>query len=312
MNSEGPASSDPDHSPDVVGALSLDDLRPLRRLMNIPARALSLLFILAAVVVGGWWLRQMTSALAIPGISVVSIAGGLAEGLADVLMVLLPVALLWRVPSALRSRSLLFVGLSILATLRLLGVVLGVWVTDFNGPTWVIDSESWLRYLQPVAGALIAYGLLQLRVNRPGRRVLLVVLVAILVALELAFPAIVAIQNATAPTSFIAAGVDWWAVLAAVTSGFTAWIVIDAWLGHEPPVLFWTLLSAAALWAIGARLVDLPQAIAIVMFESSLPDIVGTIASVAAAVSTGLMFVAYLRYAPQPADATDVVEDQPR
>jgi hypothetical protein len=312
MSTEPPADIDPDRPSDVVGALSLADLGPLRRLMNIPPRALSLLFILAALIVGGWWLRQLSVALATPDLPGVSLVGGLADGAADVLVVLMPAALLTRVPSALRSRSPLLAGLSILAAVKLVGVVLSVWVSDFNAPTWVIDVATWLRYLQPLGGALIAYGLLQLRADPPGRRRLLVLLVALWVALVLFEPALVAIQNAVGEAAFGGAGISWWAVLVAVTSGFTAWIVVDAWLEHEPPALFWTLLSGAALWAIAARIVGLPQAVVVVMFQSNLPESAYVIVSVASVVSLALAFVAYLSFTPSSLDATEGPGDLPR
>ncbi|MFI5200017.1 MAG: hypothetical protein ACHQXL_06550 [Candidatus Limnocylindrales bacterium] len=312
MSTEPPADIDPDRPSEVVGALTLDDLRSLRRLLNIPPRALSLLFILAALIMGGWWLRQLSVALAAPDLSRVSLLGGLADAAADVLVVLMPVALLTRVPSALRSRGPLFAGLSILAALKLLGVVLDLWVSDFDAPAWVFDVSSWLRYLEPPAGALIAYGLLQLRVNPPGRRSLLVLLVLLWVGLVLFGPALLAIQSTVGEAVFGGPGISWWAVLVAVASGFTAWIVVDAWLDHEAPAFFWTLLSGAALWAIAARIVGLPQAVVVVMFQTNLPDSAYVIVSVASVVAPALAFVAYLCFTPRPGDATEGAEDLPR
>ncbi len=312
MSTEPPADFDPDRPSEVVGALSLDDLRPLRRLLNIPPGALSLLFVLAALIVGGWWLRQLSVASATPEVSSVSLLGGLADAAAEVLVVLMPVALLTRVPSALRSRGPLFAGLSMLAALKLLGVVLNVWLSDFDAPSWVIDVATWLGYLQPLGGALIAYGLLQLRVDPPGRRGLLLLLVLLWVGLALVEPVLVAIQIAVGAAAFDSPGISWWAVLVAVTSGFTAWIVVDAWLDHEPPALFWTLLSGAALWAIAARIVSLPQAVVVVMFQSNLPESASVIVSVASVVSLALAFVAYLWFTPRPLDATEGAEDLPR
>lgn len=292
-----PDSEDPDRPTKAVGTISWNDLGPLA---SNPRVFLSLPFTVGALIVAAWWLRQLNEAMATPGVPAASIVDGILTGFGAVMAALMPVALLWRVPSALRSRTRLFLGLAVLAALEILAVVGGFWEIDLGSGSGLFTLQSSLQFIQPVGVALIAFGLLDLRVRRPGRSSLLIVLVLLYVGLELSQALIIAIENVVGPNNIAGGGIGWWGVLAAVAGAFTAWVVLDAWLNHEQPTEFWTLLSAAILLGLANRIVGVPESILVVVFQSVLPAVVGTVVSLVSAVAVVLTFTAYLRYTPRP------------
>ena len=292
-----PEPKDPGQPTKPEGAFSWSDLGPLA---SSPRVALSLPFTVGALIVATWWLRELSEAASTPGVSAVLLAGGIVHGFGAVMSVLLPVALLWRVPSALRSRTRLFLGLAVLAALQVVAVLGGFWQVDPGAGSPLFTLQSSLEFIVPIGSALVAFGLLDLRVRRPARSSLLIVLVVIYVGLEVSQALIIAIENALGPNNIAGGGISWWAVLTAVVAAFTAWIVLDAWFEREPPTQFWTLLSAAVLLGLATRIVAVPESVAVVVFQSIPPAAIGTLIELVSTVAVVLAFTAYLRFTPRP------------
>ena len=296
MTHRSPDSKDPDRPTKAVGSISWSDLGPLA---GNPRVFLSLPFTVGALIVAVGWLRQINAAMSTPGAPAGAVVEVFLTGLVAVVSVLMPVALLWRVPSAVRSRTRLFLGLAVLAVVQVVTVVGGFLQID-PGASSPFTIDSTIQFIPPIGAALVAFGLLDLRLHWPGRSSLLIVLVIMYVGLEVSTAAIAAIVNAIGPTTIVGAGISWWGVLGAVIGAFTSWIVLDAWLNHEAPTEFWTLLSAAFLLALAGRIVGVPEAIFVLVFQSVVPEVVGFVVSIVGAIAAVLTFAAFVRYAPRP------------
>ena len=113
MGSIRPAIDDTDLSTEVVGALSMADLGPFGR------SPLRLLFVVAAAVVAIGRGELIAGNLGIGGpLDVAAFAG--VSAATETLVVLLPVALLWRVPAAPRTHPMLLGGLALGALVEVL------------------------------------------------------------------------------------------------------------------------------------------------------------------------------------------------
>lgn len=297
MSEPGPEPDEPDDPPQVVGALTLDDFKWLRKiavLTRIPATPLILVFGVAAVLVGAWWVKQLQGAIEVGG-SPGAILDEMFTVIGPVVVVLTPAALLRRDPSALRTRTALLSGLAILALAQFL-IAAGQFATIEADPTSPVGSVilGSLPFLAPTGGALIAYGLLAMRVERPRPGLLLAGILAVYVVLDL-FPELLV---ATQVQVLGQPQISWWSLAVAVTSAFAAWVAVDAWIRKEPPERFWLLLAAAFPLRVLAGVWQVPMAVVVIVNQSQLPAAVYTLATATVALPGILAFVAYLRYAP--------------
>jgi hypothetical protein len=310
MSDHSPEPDEPDDPPEVVGALTLDDFKWLHKialLTRIPATPLILVFSVGAVLVGAWWIKQLLGALGL-GLSPVVMLEGVFSLVSPFLIVLTPAALLRRDPTVLRTRTALLCGLAILALEQFL-IAAGQFATIDASPTSPVGNVilGSLPFLAPVGGAMIAYGLLVMRIERPRSSLLLVGILAVYVALDLRPMLIAASQPLFQPQ------INWWSLAAAVTSAFAVWVAVDAWLRKEPPEPFWLLLGAAFPLRVLAAVWLVPQDVALIVSHTNLPDAVDVAATATIVLPVLLAFVAYLRYAPlAPVKATsdDQADDE--
>ncbi len=312
MSDHSPEPDEPDDPPEVVGALTLDDFKWLRKialLTRIPATPLILVFGVGAVLVGAWWIKQLQGAIEV-GLPPGALLDEIFTVISPVVIVLTPAALLRRDPSALRTRTALLCGLAILAVEQFL-IAAGQFATidvSPNSPFGSVILGS-LPFLAPAGGALIAYGLLVMRVERPRPGFLLVGILAVYLVLNL-FPALLVAAQVQGEGQL---QISWWSLAVAVTSAFAAWVAVDAWVRKESPEPFWLLLAAAFPLRVLAGVWQLPMDVVVIVNQGQLPDAVYALASATVALPGVLALVAYLRYAPlAPVKATgdDQADDE--
>ncbi len=303
---EGDCVDDRDLPGDVVGAISWDDLKPLRRLgavARIPTTALDLVFLAAAFVVIAWWTKTIAAALAEPNVPLMAVPTAVLDEATAVVVALLPVALLWRAPHAPGTHPWLLTGLAVGAAYECFSVVGGLWQVDVSISTPLSTLQSALPYLHPVGIALVGVGLLAIRTGKPRRLRLLAALVGLYVAIELVPAATIATSGALGSDPLWGSAIQWVGILTAITSGFAVWVAVGTWLDREAPVAFWGLLALALPLRLVAAIITVPQDILVLTFQGSLPEIAGTVVSLTYAVAVLLAFVAYARYLPQTASS---------
>jgi len=302
MTSGRPAADDPDVPSEVVGALSWNDLQPLRRLgavRRIRPGLLGLPFVVAALVVGAWWARGLASAATDPLTDWAALAAWTLAGVAAVAAVLLPVALMRRVPDALASQPLLFAGLALGSLVALIDAVIGLWLLDL--PTAAIDLTGFAQDVLPAIGlALVGLGLVRLRGRWPRRPWLLIAIVAVYLGLALLPAGILAVQAQLGSLELFGGGPSLSAILRALATSLLVWVAVDAWLDHEAPARFWGLLAIALPLRLVAAVFQVPQDVAVLAFQGDLGTLVLLPATLAGTLSVLATFVAYARYAPSP------------
>ena len=295
MSGQEPDEEDPDRPSEVVGALSREDFRWLGKvaaLTRIPRLPLLLIFGLAAAAVGAWWVRQY-QLVGDPDVDPVQLVALILSVIAAMTTVLTPAALLWRDPSALRTRTALFGGLALLALQQVLISVGGQTMIDLEGSQSIVGViRGSLPFVEPVGGALVAYGLLVMRIERPRPGLMLAGILGVYAAVRL-LPDLIAALPSQGSLQ-----VDWWSLAIAVTTAFAVWVAVDAWIRREPPELFWLLLAAALPLTILTALLALPESVAVVVYEQSTPWTLVALATLTSVLPMFLAFVAYLRYAP--------------
>jgi len=183
--------------------------------------------------------------------------------------------------------------LAILAVAQFL-IAAGQFATIEADPTSPVGSVilGSLPFLAPTGGALIAYGLLAMRVERPRPGLLLVGILAVYVVLNL-LPELLAAAQVQGQLQ-----ISWWSVAVAVTSAFAAWVAVDAWVRKEPPEPFWLLLAATFPLRVLAGVWQVPIDVVVIVNQSELPAAVYALATATIALPGVLALLAYLRYAP--------------
>jgi hypothetical protein len=210
---------------------------------------LSLLFVVAAAAVAVGRGRLIADDLGTGGPLDVAVLSSVAT-IGETLVVLLPVALIWRIPTAAHTHRVLFAGLAVGALVEVLR--LGAFVAPGNPLDLtlheVLESLAWLAL--PLGGLLVGLGLLRLRGGLATRRGMLVVIAFGYLVLNL-------VPLGAALIGGESIGVTWQSVvsqiLVPVTTAFVGWVAVDAWLDHEEPGRFWGLLALAVpLYVAGA------------------------------------------------------------
>ncbi len=299
MTSGRPAADDRDVPSEVVGALSWDDLKPLRRLGavgRLPRGVVSLPFLIAALIVAAWWATSLGTGTTFPNPSWLWSTVWILEGSAFVVTVLLPVALLLRVPDALASQPILFAGLTLGSVVVLVDAVVGLWLLDATGLLEAVNVGHGIGV--PLGLALVGLGLVRVRGRRPGRPWLLVAIEALYLGLELLPAGILAIQAQLGQGGIVDIGPDPAGILRALATGFVVWVAVDARLDHAAPAGFWALLAIALPLRIVGGIFQVPQAIAVFVFQGDLGPYFGLPGTVTAVLVVLCAFVAYGRYAP--------------
>jgi hypothetical protein len=199
--------------------------------------------------------------------------------LSTLLTVLLPVALLWRDPMALRHRRVLLGGLSLAATAPLVQVFVPA----------ISDTAFWLR----IAGALLTgYGLLLLTRRSATQWIVFVVVAGAFVAYAI-WIRVGTVALVEDQLSFIG-----FAVAAALATGFALSVPVAAWLDRADPRRFWTLLALALPLQLAMRLVD------VAIVNSAGPDdpsfvVLVPVEAVLALTQVVAELVAYVLFAPR-------------
>ena len=308
MTSGRPAADDRDVPSEVVGALSWDDLKPLRRLGavgRLPWGAVSAPFVVAALIVAAWWATGLGSRTAFPDPAWLWSAVWVVEGTVFVMTVLLPVALVRRVPDALARQPILFAGLALGSLAIFVDALVGLWLPDSGG---LLDAADRVHALVvPLGLALVALGLVRVRGRRPGRPWLLIAITALYVGLEVLPAGILAIQAQLGQDGIVNGGPSPAGVLRALATSAVVWVAVDAWLDHEAPSRFWGLLALALPLRIVGAIFQVPQVIAIYVFQGDLGAPFGLPSTIAAALVVLCALVAYGWYLPgrgQPAGSS--------
>jgi hypothetical protein len=233
---------------------------------------------------------------------------GVAAATATV-AVLLPAALLWRIPTAARTHRTLLAGLALGALVELLrlGATLALQQDGAQLPGSALDTAASL--LLPVATLLVGLGLIELRGGKTTRRGLLVVIAGLYLAVSLV--PIGANLYANVPIS-----PTWMSVVLVIVTplvaAFAGWVAADAWFAGEQPSRFWGLLALGVpLYVMAAIVSQGGWGLAVWVTEPNNPTTVNDLGSVTATLGeiVGLLavsfaLVAYARLAPSPPDAS--------
>lgn len=297
MSNVRPEADQPDRSTEVVGALTLPDLGPLGR------RPLSLVFVVAAAGLALGRASLIASDLGRGGPLDVA-AFAVVSGATQTLVVLLPAALLWRVPTAPRTHRMLLAGLALGALVELLRLGTALASTSFSQPPIGpgLDTLAWL--VRPLASLLVGLGLLHLRAGRMTRRGMLVVIASIYLALSLVPLGAELIGNAPILFTWIVLVSG---ILVPFLAAFAGWVPVDAWLAGERPRQFWGLLALGVpLYVFGALFAEmLPAWVVLPANPAAVNDIAFASLTLGELFSLGavsLAFVAYARLTPLPVD----------
>ncbi len=232
----------------------------------------------------------------------------IAPAIASALRVLLPAALLVRVPDAPRTQRLLFAGLATGAAVAWLHAAIFAWSPSMltgNPSVWTV-VPALLPPLEALAALLVGLGLLQLRARRSTRAGLLVVIVA----LELGF--LLGQLGLAAAWAYQPLDLGFTAVnaLVAAAGAFAAWVPVAAWLDRDPPRAFWELLALAFPLGLLAEAIGLTQTIAMTTSQpggrlsNDLFLVVTTAQALIGAVVSLLAIAAYARGTPLPGRAS--------
>lgn len=301
MSSVRPTTDPPERRTEVVGALTLADLGPLGR------RPLSLVFVVAAAGLALSHAPLIASDLAI-GVPLDVAAFAAVSAATQTMVVLLPAALLWRVPTAPRTHRPLLAGLVLGALVEMLRLGAAFSSTSFSDPSIGpgLNTLAWL--VLPAASLLVGLGLLHLRAGRMTRRGMLVVIASMYLVLSLVPLGAELIGNEPVFVTwvFLVSG-----IVVPLLAAFAGWVPVDAWLAGERPSRFWGLLALGVpLYVVGALLGGgwlLPAWLALPADPAAVNDIVlasaglGGILTLAA---VGLAFVAYARLTPSPPESS--------
>jgi hypothetical protein len=301
MSSVRPTTDPPEPTTEVVGALTLADLGPLGR------RPLSLLFVIAAAGLAVGRASLTASDLGVGG--PLNVAAFMALSAAtQTVVVLLPAALLWRIPTAPRTHRTLLVGLALGALVEMLRLGAAFASTSFSDPSIGpgLNTVAWL--VLSAASLLVGLGLLHLRAVRVTRRGMLVVIASMYLVLSLVPVGAELIGNEAVIVTwvFLISG-----IVVPLLAAFAGWVAVDAWLAGERPNRFWGLLALGVpLYVVGALVGGgwlLPAWAALPADPAAVNDIAIaslTLGQLFALGAVSLAFVAYARLTPSPPDAS--------
>jgi hypothetical protein len=301
MSGVRPTTDQPDRTTEVVGAFTLADLGPLGR------RPLSLIFIVAAAGLALGRASFISSDLGIGGpLDVAAFAA--VSAVTETVVVLLPAALLWRVPAAPRTQRTLLAGLALGALVEVLrlGSALASWSFSEAPVGSALNTLAWL--VLPVASLLVGLGLLRLRDGRMTRRGMLVVIAGVYLVLSLVPLGAELVGNAPVFVTwvFLVSG-----ILVPLLAAFAGWVPVDAWLAGERPSRFWGFLALSVPLHIAGALVgegwSLPAWVTLPADPAAVNGIAtasATLGEILALGAVSLAFVAYARLTPSPAEAS--------
>lgn len=302
MNSVRPTPDQPERPTEVVGALTLADLGPLGR------RPLSLLFVVAAAGLAIGRASLIASDLGMGGPLDVAAFATLSAA-TQVVVVLLPAAMLWRVPTAPRTHRTLLLGLALNALVEMLHLGAAFAPASFNDPSIEPGPNMLASVVLPIASLLIGLGLLELRAGRMTRRGMLVVIASMYLAVSLVPVGadLIANEAVSATWLFVVVG-----IAAPLLAAFAGWAAVDAWLAGERSSRFWGLLALGVpLYVIAAVVSEGGWALATWVAIPADPLAVNDFGFVSAAfgeifalAAACLAFVAYARLTPSLPDAS--------
>jgi hypothetical protein len=233
----------PDEPPDVVGALSLPDLSRFERSPAI------LVFVVAAVVVALGRGASVASYLGNGG-SLETAASAAIFAATETILVVLPAALLWRIPAAPRTHPVLLGGLGVGALVEVLRLGASALATSGTDPSVssILGTLAWL--IVPVGSLLVGRGLLRLRASWSARRGLLVVIAFLYLALRLVPLGAELLGNEVVIVTWLFPVTG---ILVPITAALAGWVAVDAWLDGQRPTVFWGLLALGVpLYVISA------------------------------------------------------------
>jgi hypothetical protein len=302
---------------------SADEARPSIRLPRLPA--LAWLIVGLAALDAIWWIQVIAGALGTIGgplgdwSVVLSALGAAIQGAADVLPVLLPAALLTRIPSAARSQQLLLGGLLVGAANE---VLLRLALPLIPAPSTIdaiVAQQTAIASLQGASMILgpLLVGLGLARMRGAGSRIrpaeiALLALLAVALGSEIASavvpmaargelsgpmstPTLVSTVLSLGATPFIA---------------YQLWVPLMAWRDRCAPATFWRLLglaSIATVLAIGvavvanlsmANAIDWPGVLGSRVGGGPFEPILSAASKALLALTALLALVAYGRHAP--------------
>ena len=301
MRSASPTTDQPERTSEVVGALTLPDLGPLAR------RPLSILFVVvaASLTLGRGWLIARDLGLGGP-LDLAALAA--VSAATNAVVVLLPAALLWRVPTAPRTHRTLLVGLALGGLVEILRFGAAFVPTSFGDPSIGpgLTTLAWL--VLPAPSLLVGLGLLHLRAGQMTRRGMLVVIATLYLVLSLVPLGAELIGNAPVVVTwvFLVSG-----IVVPLLAAFAGWVPVAAWLAGARPSRFWGLLAMGVpLYVVGALLGGgwlLPAWVVAPADPAALNDIATASLALGELFAFGavsLAFVAYARLTPLRPDAS--------
>ncbi|HEY7599730.1 MAG TPA: RDD family protein [Candidatus Limnocylindrales bacterium] len=204
--------------------------------------------------------------------------------------VLLPVALLWRVPGAARRHPVLLLGLALAAALVIGRYLFGLVALDL--PPLYAAGGSLLSPLSILAPVVVALGLLALRPRGATHAPLFMLLAAVYLFVPLS--RLFALEHVVGDVVVIGGG-----VFGALTSAFAAWVVLGAWLEREPPRPFWAALVGAAVLGFVQFALGMAMLLVSTSDAPALQPLLSLLSAACAAAAVGLGLVAYWRLAPR-------------
>jgi hypothetical protein len=294
----------PPPHPDVVDADRRVPTAPTHPQTVVPAPgpslpALGWAALLLAGLVGLSWVATFLRG---PGLGVA------LSGLESVVIVALPAALLYRVPSAWPTHRLMLLGLlaGSIAT-----ALFRAWVPLLAVPPDQVQASPW-QQLAVVTGTevlgiagvlLLALGLARLRPRTPShraRRLLPVLVLAALLVAASTFLPLVRYPDAVVPSQVPNVLVSAVIVLGgAPISAYRVWVPLVAWIERGAPTMFWTILGLAALTTLAGMAATLVANLALAT-GTNLFVPMAHLGEAMGAVGAILVFVALAKLTPVP------------
>ena len=275
-----PGADDPDTPTEAVGSLPTIDFGRL----GLPP--LGWVFVAVALFVAATRLRTIGGAPAdiAPDILLSSIQA--------TVVVLLPAALLWRAPAAIRTHTLLLTGLALVAAAQVVFAANQLWPLFHSDDGTRSTFDAAWPLLTPAGGLLIGLGLLRLRVGAHR--------LSVLAAIVVTYVGIgVASYLIGAGTGTLDAYDAALMVIVPAAAAVAVWVPVAAWLESDTPQAFWGLLAVALPVGVISRLLTLLATIVGTSTQSNVlfvPMI--TINAFLGSVAVLLALVAYVRMTP--------------
>lgn len=275
-----PRADDPDTPTEAVGSWPTIDLARL----GLPR--LGWVFVAVALFVAATRLRTIAGAPAdiVPDILLSSIQA--------TVVVLLPAALLWRLPGAIRTHTLLLTGLALVATTQLVMAANQLWPLFHSDDGTRSTFDAAWPLLTPAGSILIGLGLLGLRVGANR--------LSVLAAIVVTYVGIgVASYLIGAGTGTLDAYDAALMVIVPAAAAVAVWVPVAAWLESDTPQAFWGLLAVALPLGVIVRLLTLLGTIVATSTQSNVlfvPTV--TVNALLGSLAVLLALVAYARMTP--------------